>query len=373
MMKRSNSIDSFVSIINLKRGSVHFWDVRHQTISNSGFSKVDNIANFTDMAKVKSVTTFTSISEQCKRIPMRNLFKEKVSGGKRGAAKERPKLGLALGGGGVRGLAHIGVLTAFQKAGITIDAIAGTSMGAIVAATYALNPNFGTEIFADIVGELKKTIPARLDAGQEDRNSFLEKVRQFIDVERFIIDTALGWGVLPATLAPATISRLMLGKKLEEGKIPVAVVAFDLRTGKKVVFKEGRADIAVQASSALPGFFPPVEYEDFLLADGGFVDLVPVGQARKLSVDLVVAVDVDQEDERVEIHNGLEAFLRAVDICNRHHKYHHLAEADLVIRPDFGEEVKTFAVSKAEICIAAGERSAEKAMLKIKRLLRKVE
>lgn len=288
----------------------------------------------------------------------------------RGDSKRKPKkVGLALGGGGVRGLAHIGVLLALERHGIPIDAIAGTSMGAIVGATYGLNPDFSKERFEEIVAELEKTLPARMDAAEQDKASILEKVRQFIDLEKFIIETYLGWGIVPSSLAPQTISRLVLGKQLEEAKIPLAIVAFDLRTGDKVVFKHGPAQLAVQASAALPGFFPPVEYEGKLLADGAFVDMVPVGQARKLGVDVVVAVDVDQEQPQVEIHNGLEAFLRAVDICSRHHKHHHLAEADLVIRPDFGEEVKTFAVAKAGLCIEAGEHAAEKLIPDIKALL----
>lgn len=286
-------------------------------------------------------------------------------------SKSPPKIGLALGGGGVRGLAHIGVLNVFEKAGLRIDALAGTSMGAIVAAAYALNPAFSKELFQEITEDLANALPARLlEDDAEDQESFLERIRQLIDVERFLIETVLGWGVLPANLAPETISHLTLGKNLEDGKIPVAVIAFDLRTGKKVVFNSGPADIAVQASSALPGFFPPVEYDGQLLADGGFVDLVPVGQTRKLGVDLVIAVDVDQETERVEIHNGLEAFLRAIEVSNRHLKYHHLEEADLVIQPDFGEPVKTFQMTKAAHCIRAGEQAAEAALPRLRALLK---
>lgn len=276
-----------------------------------------------------------------------------------------PKIGLALGGGGVRGLAHIGVVMALERAGIQIDAIAGTSMGAIVGAAYALNPVFSKAIFEEIMADMEKALPARLVADEESSESILERIRQFIDLEKFIIDTVRGWGVLPATLAPETISRLTLGKNLQDSKIPIAVVTCDLRTGEKIVFKTGPADLAVQASSAIPGFFPPVEHDGKLLADGAIVDIVPVGQARKLGVDYVIAVDVDQEGG-AEIRNGLEAFLRAVEICNRHHKYHHLAEADVVIRPNFGEQIKTFAVTKAQLCIDAGERAAEQALPQIK-------
>ena len=280
-----------------------------------------------------------------------------------------PAVGFALGGGGVRGLAHIGVLQAIEQAGVPIRGIAGSSMGAIVGATFALNPAFGGEIFREIVADLEKTLPARLITDKDDKKSVFDRVRKFIDVERFIVDTVLGWGVLPSTMVPSSITKLVLGKRIEEAKIPLAVVTFDLFSGEKVVFREGPADFALQASSAIPGFFPPLPYEDKLLADGAFVDLVPVGEARKLGVDFVIAVDVDQEGERAEISNGLEAFLRAVEVCARHHKNHHLKLADFVIRPDFGEPIKTFAISKAQLCIEAGARAAEQALPELKRLL----
>lgn len=289
---------------------------------------------------------------------------------RRPAQKGPLRLGLALGGGGVRGLAHIGVLQTLERNGIPIDAIAGTSMGAIVGATYALHPRFGREIFDAVVRELKRALPARLSAEPADQNSFLERVRQFVDVEKFIFETTLGWGILPATLAPATVSSLVRGKNLEDGRIPVAVVAIDLRTGKKEIFTKGSASVAVEASSALPGFFPPVEFDGKLLADGGIVDLVPVAEARAMQVDIVVAVDVDQDQGNVEIQNGLEAFLRAIEICSRHHNQQNLVHADVIIRPDFGEPVKTFMVTKADKCFTAGERAAEKAIPEIRRLLK---
>ena len=276
-----------------------------------------------------------------------------------------PSIGMALGGGGVRGLAHVGLLNVFKREGIPIKAIAGSSMGAIVGATYALKK----ELFLQIMADLASTLPARLSAVQANQQSFLERLRQFIDVERFLVDTLWGWGILPETVAADSLASLTLGKNLEQADTPIAVITTDLRTEKKIVFREGLASLALQASSAIPGFFPPVEYQGMLLADGAIVDFVPVAEARKMGVDYVIAVDVDQQAEPVEIRNGLEAFLRAMDICSRHHKRHHLQQADLVIRTDFGEPVSTFEVAKAELCIRAGERAAEQVLPEVKRLL----
>jgi predicted acylesterase/phospholipase RssA len=103
------------------------------------------------------------------------------------------RLGLALGGGGVRGLAHIGVLTVLDREGIPIHAIAGTSMGAIIGAAYALAPTFNRKRLTEQVMDLGIQPPLALGASREEQESFFNRLRQFIDVERFLIDTMWGW------------------------------------------------------------------------------------------------------------------------------------------------------------------------------------
>ena len=174
------------------------------------------------------------------------------------------RLGLALGGGGVRGLAHIGVLSVFHREAIPIKAIAGSSMGAIIGAAYALNPEFNKEDLAQRVAELGISLPNGLNEDKRDKNSFLKRLRQFIDAEKFMVDALWGWGILPESKISESLRRLTLGKKLEEGMIPIAVVTTDLLRGEKVVFKEGPADFALRASSALPGFLPPIQFQDRL-------------------------------------------------------------------------------------------------------------
>jgi NTE family protein len=279
-------------------------------------------------------------------------------------------LGLALGGGGVRGLAHIGVLTVLDREAIPIHAIAGTSMGAIVGAGYALSPDYDRKRLTKEVIELGISPPLALNLSEVDREGFLERLRRFIDVERFLIDTMWGWGALEGTGVGDALAKLTSGKRLEQARVPLAAVATDLLSGEKVVFRKGPASLALQASSALPGFFPPIKHEGRLLADGAFVDLVPTDVVREMGARLVVAVDVDQESMRMEISNGLQAFLRAVEIGARHHKRHHLRLADLVIRPEFGESVDSLDFSKAELCIEAGVRATERALPALRRMLK---
>jgi NTE family protein len=280
------------------------------------------------------------------------------------------RLGLALGGGGVRGLAHIGVLTVLDREGIPIHAIAGTSMGAIIGAAYALAPTFNRKRLTEQVMDLGIQPPLALGASREEQESFFNRLRQFIDVERFLIDTMWGWGAFKETIVVDALAKVAMGKNLEEARVPLAVVATDLRSGEKVVFRKGPASLALQASSALPGFFPPIRHDGRLLADGAFVDLVPVDVVREMGATFVVAVDVDEEDIPVEVVNGLQAFLRGVDISARHHKRHLLRRANLVIRPEFGEPVQALDFSKAELCVEAGIRAAERALRRLRRLLK---
>lgn len=280
-----------------------------------------------------------------------------------------PRVGLALGGGGVRGMAHLGVLSVFEREGIPIHAIAGSSMGAIVGAAHTLNPEYGGERLTELMHELDEAIPERLKMSSNASESLLGKLQQFINLERFILDTVAGWSVLPEELAKTTLEKLTLGKKIEEASLPLAIVAVDLLSGEKIVFREGSATLALQASSAIPGYFPPVASDGMLLVDGAIVDVVPADVVREMGMDVVIGVDVDQTGPRSEIRNGLDAFLRAVELCAQYNKRHFLKHADLVIHPDFGQTIVTFDVSKTEVCINAGIQAAEKALPDIRRLL----
>ncbi len=250
--------------------------------------------------------------------------------------KSSPTIGLALGGGGVRGLAHAGVLSVLERENIPIQAIAGSSMGAIIAAAYTLNPGYSKENLIGLMLDLETSVPRRLKSHEPEKHALLHRFRQFINLESFILTGLSGWGIFPETLIIEALNKIVLGKDLQQAVIPIAAVAADLMSGEKVIFKEGPAAIALQASCALPGFFPPVSLNDKLLVDGAIVDVVPVDVVKRMGVDVVIAVDVDQEESQPEINNGLEVFLRSVELCSRHHKRHFLKLADLVVRPDFG-------------------------------------
>jgi NTE family protein len=176
----------------------------------------------------------------------------------------RPKIGLVLGGGGIRGLAHIGVLKVLEREQIPIDYIVGTSMGAIVGIAYALG-NSPTQIEA----YMQRIGSTNLFTGL---NVFSSRSRQ-----KTIED------LLRQTMGYHTFADL---------KIPSAVMTVDMLSGQEVTLKEGELVSAVLASSAVPAVFPPVEINGMQLADGGVIDSVSTRPAFEMGADKVIVVDV---------------------------------------------------------------------------------
>jgi NTE family protein len=174
------------------------------------------------------------------------------------------RIGVALGGGAVRGAAHIGVLDVLDRAGLAPAVITGTSAGALVGALYAAGRD-AAEI-SSLAGGLHW---ARLVRPSITRRALFETAR------------------LGAFLHDALDGTDFAGLRL-----PFAAVACDLTTGRRVVLRDGPVSTAVLASSAIPGLFPPVERDGMLLADGGLTDMVPAALARSLGAEIVVAVDV---------------------------------------------------------------------------------
>lgn len=221
----------------------------------------------------------------------------------------RVRLALALGGGAVRGTAHIGVLKAFAEAGLPIDLLVGTSAGSLVGALYAagLSPVRMEELISG-VGWFDVAEPSW------PRGGFLTTRRMRSFFERLVGSVSFG-----------------------ELKIPFAAVAADATTGQEVVLREGPVVDAVRASSAIPGIFKPVEVDGRLLVDGVVVNNVPASVARALGADLVVAVDITEYHFAPRAPRSLpEALMRAFDIMARQTINASLEWADVVIRPQIG-------------------------------------
>ena len=183
--------------------------------------------------------------------------------------KAPPKIGLALGSGSARGLAHLGVIRAVQEAGIKVDYVAGTSIGALVGAVYA----------AGSIDSLESTFQ-KFD---------WKKMVSFFDV---IFPKS---GLIDGAKVRELVRALVHAEVIESLPIPFCAVATDIQSGEEVVIRQGDLIEAVRASIAVPGIFTPVRSNGLLLVDGGLVNPVPVSVVRAMGAEIVIAVDLNQQ------------------------------------------------------------------------------
>jgi NTE family protein len=253
-----------------------------------------------------------------------------------------PKIGLALGSGGARGFAHLGVLKVLEEEGIPISYIAGSSIGALVAALYA------SGLGLDRLYKLAKSFR---------RNDFIDL-------------TIPKMGLISGKRITEFIRLLTKGKQIQELEIPIAIVATDLQTGKKVVFRQGDVARAVRASISIPGIFVPAEIDGRLLVDGGVVDRVPVSVVREMGADMVIAIDVSPLNRNGEITSIFDVILQSLDILQDEIVSHRRLSSDVMIRPRL-EQYSSRAFTDVEEIIAAGEQEARKDLAKIRRAIEK--
>jgi len=256
---------------------------------------------------------------------------------------------LILSGGGGRGLAHVGVLRALEHEGFRPSAVVGVSMGAIVAVSYVLNPQWYSALVTMDTSEFPEP-PKRPE------NDLRARIRSLLASERALLDMFVGWGAGERALGfgKKLLRGLTGGGRLEAGRIPVAVIASDLQSGKRVVIRQGDAVDAAYASAALPGVLPPLRRGRQLLADGSYTDNAPVDVARDLCAGPAIAVDVSQTEEACQIHNGFQAMMRAMEICHHAHAQIRFQEADLVLKPHFPFPIDGLDFDHKHTCIAAG-------------------
>ena len=280
------------------------------------------------------------------------------------AARHRP-FALVLCGGGARGAAHAGVLRALEHDGLRPAAIVGVSMGAIVGATYALNPNW----YRDYVDVDLSHVPGLAHESVAERNSRLRAVLASGRALRHLLQR---WGPLTHTrpAMEAVLERLTLGRRIEEGRIPVVAIATDLGSGRRVILDRGSAAAAAYASSALVGLLPPVGLDGTLLADGAYADLVPVDLARELGGEAIIVVNPNPGPPAPLPRNGLQAVARAMEISVAQRALDRLREADLELPVPFPFPIGGTDFSHHRICVAAGIRAVRRRRAAIRALLR---
>lgn len=253
----------------------------------------------------------------------------------------RPKIGLALGGGGARGLAHIGVLKILEREKITLSYIAGTSAGAIAGAMYAQQPSIDQleQTLRDFIcsKDFKKTGINHTTKKYTGENLFAQLTENI--KERIVINVACSRkSFVNNKRLKYALDRLLINDKIENTKIPFGAVCSDLIAGCGVLKTKGDIIPSVMASSSIPGFLPPVDINDQKLTDGVVTDPVPVRAAKSMGADIVIAVDVSTGlPFQYKFDNIIDIFMRNNQMTGYAYKENLLAMADLVIRPKVGD------------------------------------
>lgn len=251
-----------------------------------------------------------------------------------------PKIGLALGSGGLRGLAHVGVLKVLQSHQIPVDYIAGCSIGSLIGALYAA----GLE--PELILKLAKTL----------------KKRHWLD---FVMPQM---GIVSGERALATIRLLTRQKTFADLEIPLAVVATELNSGREFIFTQGDVAKAVRASISVPGVFIPYAMDNKLFIDGAVINPTPIDTVRNMGADIVVAVDLVHAGTVCTISNMLDVIIQSIDIMERELCKHRQRHCDILIQPDVGN-LSPSSFETMDDCVLAGETAAEAVVSQIKQLL----
>ena len=286
------------------------------------------------------------------------------------------KVGLVLGGGGARGLAHIGVIKVLNSEGIPINYIAGSSMGALIGGIYAQNPDpelLDTRVRSFIKSPRFKKLGVNnfKKKSQKDPDDLLRQLTHRVKRQLVINFAANRLSVLKAERLQIAITSLLKNKMIEDCKIPFSCVASDLRSGKSITFRKGRIRPAVEGSSAIPGFLPPVKYNGHILIDGGVSNNFPVDVAHQMGANFVIAIDASLNfDTNVEVDNVIDLVIRSAQISVRHLDDHLKQHADFVIKPVTGD-IHWSEFNRVDELIEKGEKAATEALPKIKTLLQR--
>jgi len=277
------------------------------------------------------------------------------------------RIGLALGGGGARGLAHIGVLRVFDKASIPIDLIVGTSAGALVGGAYAsgISPD-----------ELEKKADEYLNSPEFQSSAirgfekaqacadmgFKRKIQNYLKNRYLVVQAMFKPGILSNEEFQETIDHFIPDIQIEDMPIPFRAVATDLVSGEQIIFSKGPLRQAVGASCAVPGAIAPLKEGEWLLSDGGIISLIPSSIAREEGADVVIAVAVDRGiNPQGDLRTVVDIYHRVSEIMGEKLKEYELAAANVVILPEVGD-LHWSNFSQAMNLIKEGERAAQKSL-----------
>lgn len=255
--------------------------------------------------------------------------------------RERPRVGLVLGSGSARGLAHIGVIQVLEENHIPFDFIVGSSIGAMVGGIYAAG--------ADI--------------------KMLDKMMECMDTSILLDFRLPGMGFVEGNRIKYFLDLMTKNKRFSDLRLPLIAVATDLISGERVLMEEGPVSDAIRASISIPGVFQPVVRDGMVLVDGAVADRLPVEVARERGAEIIIAVEVNYTHAReIVINNTMDVILTSLDIIQKPQFEMVSQQADILIKPEVGH-FSSRDFNKSRLLVDLGRRAAEGRLQELQRLI----
>ncbi|SDZ45940.1 NTE family protein [Flavobacterium aquidurense] len=286
---------------------------------------------------------------------------------------KRPKIGLVLSGGGAKGFAHIGVLKVLEEAGIKIDYIGGTSMGAVIGGLYASGYNaaqidsiFKQTNFDELINDY---IPRSSKNFYGKKNDELYAIVLPFSNFRVGIPEALSKGMYNYNLLSSLTRNVRHVRDFNKLPTPFLCIATNIETGEEVLLNKGNLVQAMMASSAFPSLFTPVEIDGNLLVDGGVVNNYPINEVRNLGADIIIGVDV-QDDlmKRKNLKNATRILVQITNLQSIDKMKSKIKDTDIYVKPDI-RDFGVISFDRGEEIIRKGEEATFAVYEKIKSLV----
>ncbi len=276
------------------------------------------------------------------------------------------KIGLALGSGAARGLAHLGVIKALHKADIPIDVVSGTSIGAIIAAVYGANPNIDAAIrsVSNYLGssDFDRTRLELIKESALEPKGYFGAIRKYINTGLFFAVSFRRSSFISEETYRRNLEKILPQGSIEDLPVKIGLVSMNLHTAAEEQSVSGNIIEKVMASCSIPGIFPPIPFNDSLYVDGSWINPVPVNVARNLGADFVIAVDVSPGlDEAHREMNGFDITLKAAEGSRHCLKEIRMSKADVALRVDL-KEMHWADFSQIDTCTKAGEKTVEQSL-----------
>ena len=346
----------------------NYWSHQYQKLKNYR----NQLAVALSLIAVSTLNTPLYAADAIAYLPSTSVYAPSTPLPAVSARKTRPTIALALGGGGVRGAAHVGVLKVFERENLPIDFIAGSSMGAIVGGMYAAGVRLETieQMFLDrSLFKAFTPVPDTVKMMAIPASAILRSAKIALGMKTNLI------GLHSSNNVAAFVSKHVAPyrRSIEHSEIPFVAVATNLLDGKPITLEYGNLGRALQASSAIPFYVKPIAIDGKLLVDGALRSNVPTLQARQSHADIVISVNVDEDLQNIsptELARATPYGNRVLSILLSELDGHHSDYADVEIHPNLTPMPLYSRKSRdAERAMKAGEQAAQDALQQIRAIL----